>query len=107
MARKIFPPTRHMPTMLAQSLNLVKIWITDSRYDSTVLDQTLKRVFGATYCLFDWAGLVVSGVRVGLTASWIEDGSLCLFSNYQGAIRTKVPSSYALLVPNKLRLWEV
>jgi hypothetical protein len=41
MARKIFPPTRHMPTMLAQSLNLVKTWITDSRYDSTVLDQTL------------------------------------------------------------------
>ncbi|KAH2558742.1 hypothetical protein KXV70_004079 [Aspergillus fumigatus] len=107
MAREIFPPTRRLPTILSQSLSLVKTWITDSRHDSTVLDQTLQRVFGATRCLFDWAGPAVSGVRVALTASRIEDGSLCLFSNYQGAERSKVPSAYALLVPNDLPLWEV
>ncbi|KAH1505732.1 hypothetical protein KXX29_008550, partial [Aspergillus fumigatus] len=99
--------TRRLPTILSQSLSLVKTWITDSRHDSTVLDQTLQRVFGATRCLFDWAGPAVSGVRVALTASRIEDGSLCLFSNYQGAERSKVPSAYALLVPNDLPLWEV
>ncbi|KAH1339589.1 hypothetical protein KXX33_005615 [Aspergillus fumigatus] len=95
IAREIFPPTRRLPTILSQSLSLVKTWITDSRYDSTVLDQTLQRVFGATRCLFDWAGPAVSGVRVALTASRIKDGSLCLFSNYQGAERSKVPSAYA------------
>jgi hypothetical protein len=107
MAREIFPPIRRLPTILSQSLSLLKTWITDSRHDSTVLDQTLHRVFGATRCLFDWAGPEVSGVRVALTASRIEDGSLCLFSNYHGAERSKVPSAYTLLVPNDLPLWEV
>jgi hypothetical protein len=107
MAREIFPPIRRLPTILSQSLSLLKTWITDSRHDSTVLDQTLHRVFGATRCLFDWAGPAVSGVRVALTASRIEDGSLCLFSNYHGAERSKVPSAYTLLVPNDLPLWEV
>ncbi|KAI2839628.1 hypothetical protein CBS11350_7459 [Aspergillus niger] len=107
MAREIFPPAHHLPTILSQSLNLVKTWITDSRHDSTVLDQTLQRVFGDTRCLFDCAGPGVSGVRVALTASRVEDGSLCLFSNYQGAERSKVPSAYALLVPNYLPLCEV
>jgi hypothetical protein len=107
MAQEIFPPICCLPTILSQSLSLLKTWIIDSQHGSTVLDQTLHRVFGAMHCLFNWAGPAVSGVCIALTASRIEDGSLCLFSNYHGAERSKVPSAYTLLVPNDLPLWEV
>jgi hypothetical protein len=52
----------------------------------------------------------VSGIRVALTASQIEeDGSLCLFSNYRGLGRSYTQSAYKVLAPEgeEPYLWEV
>lgn len=80
----------------------------DSRYDSAVLDRTVQDGFGRDRRLFDTTKPLVSGIRVALRASQVEDGSLCLFSNYRAAGRLRMSSAYGALVPKQEPfLWEM
>ncbi|KAL4862084.1 hypothetical protein BDV12DRAFT_203391 [Aspergillus spectabilis] len=110
LAREIFPPRALPRTLLGQSWSFLRNWMADSRYDSDVLDQTLREAFTAVRRLFDNTHPLVSGIRVALTASQVEeDGSLCLFPNYRGAGRSYTRSAYKVLAPEGEgpHLWEV
>ena len=80
----------------------------DSRYDSGALDRALQEAFGPTRRLFDTTIPLVSGIRIALTASQVDDGSLCLFTNYRAARRSSTWSAHSVLASNdEPLLWEV
>lgn len=107
LAKRIFPPINGPQTLLRVSWDLLRNIIIDSRYDSSVLDETLQTTFGGR-CLFTSASF--PGPRVALTASHISDGQLCIFTNYRGIGCATKPSAYRVIVPQlpseKPRLWE-
>ncbi|KAK6810411.1 hypothetical protein RU639_013816, partial [Aspergillus parasiticus] len=108
LARQIFSRRPLWQTILGQSWGWVTAWMADSRYDSAVLDRTVQDGFGRDRRLFDTTKPLVSGIRVALTASQVEDGSLCLFSNYRAAGRLRMSSAYRALVPEQEPfLWEI
>jgi hypothetical protein len=108
LARQIFPPRPRRHTVLGQSWDWLTAWVADSRYDSDVLDRTLQEAFGPHRQLFNTPTSLISGIRVALTASHVEDGSLCLLSNYRAAGRSASPSAYKVLVSKKEPLlWEM
>ncbi|BAE66149.1 unnamed protein product [Aspergillus oryzae RIB40] len=108
LARQIFSRRPLWQTILGQSWGWVTAWMADSRYDSAVLDRTVQDGFGRDRRLFDTTKPLVSGIRVALTASQVEDGSLCLFSNYRAAGRPRMSSAYRALVPEQEPfLWEI
>lgn len=96
LAQRIFPPAKGPQTLLQVSWDLLRNIITDNRYDSSVLDETLQTTFGGRR-LFTSANF--SGPRVALTASHISDGQLCIFTNYRGIGRATKPSAYRVIVP--------
>src|SRR2546421_108538 len=61
-------------------------WLADSRYDLTVLEASLKEVYGTNCQMFDVVESGLSGTKVVVTATTISDVILCLFSNYNGAV---------------------
>jgi hypothetical protein len=109
LARRIFRPRPLVHTLVGQSWDFLRSWLTDSRHDSEVLDHALQEAFSTLRRLFDTTLPLLSGIRVALTASQVDqDGSLCLFSNYRGVGRTYAQSAYKVLIPGEEpRLWEV
>ncbi|KAL6229143.1 hypothetical protein BDW75DRAFT_250095 [Aspergillus navahoensis] len=109
LARRIFRPRPLVHTLVGQSWDFLRSWLTDSRHDSEVLDDALKEAFSTLRRLFDTTLPLLSGIRVALTASQVdENGSLCLFSNYRGVGRSHAQSAYKVLIPGEEpRLWEV
>jgi hypothetical protein len=108
LAQRIFPPRPSRQTLFGQSWDFLASWLADSRHDSDVLDEALKRAFGSSKRLFAPTGPLPSGIRIALTASQVEDGSLCLLSNYRGVGRSGVSCSYRMLVSdNEPLLWQV
>jgi hypothetical protein len=107
---RIFAQPDSFWTMLTSPLNLLANLVTDSRYDSSVLDQTLQEAFGSRR-LFTSNPEQGAGTRIAVTASRVSDGKLCLFTNYRRVSRSTDPSAYQLLVPRagceEPRLWEV
>ena len=108
LARQIFPSRPRRYTLLGQSWDLLSTLVADSRYDSGALDRALQEAFGSTRRLFDTTIPLVSGIRVALTASQVDDGSLCLFTNYRAAGRSSTWSAHSVLASNdEPLLWEV
>ena len=108
LARQIFPLRPHRCTLLGQSWDLLTTWIADSRYNSEPPDRALQEAFGPTRRLFDTTTPLLSGIRVVLTASRVDDGSPCLFSNYREAGRSHMQSAHSALISNEVPLlWEV
>jgi hypothetical protein len=110
LARQIFRPRPPRQTILAQTWDLLTTWVSDSRHDSNTLDRALQQAFDPARRLFGPAAPLVSGVRVALTASQVDDdGSLGLFCNYRGAGRARMQSAYKLFLPEEREplLWEV
>lgn len=108
LARQIFPSRPRRYTFLGQSWDLLSTWVADSRYDSGALDRALQEAFGPTRRLFDTTIPLVSGIRIALTASQVDDGSLCLFTNYRAAGRSSTWSAHSVLASNdEPLLWEV
>lgn len=108
LARQIFPSRPRRYTFLGQSWDLLSTWVADSRYDSGALDRALQEAFGPTRRLFDTTIPLVSGIRIALTASQVDDGSLCLFTNYRAAGRSSTRSAHSVLASNdEPLLWEV
>ncbi|CBF87230.1 predicted protein [Aspergillus nidulans FGSC A4] len=95
LARRIFRTRPLVHTLVGQSWDFLRSWLTDSRHDSEVLDDALQEAFSTLRRLFDTTPPLLSGIRVALTASQVdEDGSLCLFSNYRGVGRIHAQSAY-------------
>ncbi|KAI9035013.1 patatin-like phospholipase family protein [Aspergillus affinis] len=108
LAQQIFPLRPRRQTVLGQSWDWLMTWATDSRHNSGVLDRTLQEAFGRHHKLFDTPISLLSGVRVALTASQVEDGSLSLFTNYRSAGRSGISSSYKVIAPGEEPLlWEI
>ena len=108
LARQIFPARPRRYTFVGQSWDLLSTWMADSRYDSGALDRALQEAFGPTRRLFDTTIPLVSGIRIALTASQVDDGSLCLFTNYRAAGRSTTWSAHSVLASNdEPLLWEV
>jgi hypothetical protein len=102
LARQIFRPRPPRQTILAQTWDLLTTWVSDSRHDSNTLDRALQQAFDPARRLFGPAAPLVSGVRVALTASQVDDdGSLGLFCNYRGAGRARMQSAYKLFLPEE------
>ncbi|KAL5364260.1 hypothetical protein BJX96DRAFT_178817 [Aspergillus floccosus] len=108
LARDIFPPRPRFQTPWGRSWEWLTTWMADSRYNSTALDEALQGAFGLVRRLFDPAAPLVSGSRVALTASRVEDGALGLLANYRGVGRPAIQSAYQALVPDgdEPLLWE-
>ncbi|KAF4215272.1 hypothetical protein CNMCM5878_008312 [Aspergillus fumigatiaffinis] len=110
LAQQIFRPWPPRQTILAQMWDFLTTWVSDSRHDSNTLDRALQQAFDPARRLFGPAAPLVSGIRVALTASQVDDdGSLGLFCNYCGAGRAWMQSAYKLFLPEERepRLWEV
>lgn len=108
LARKIFPPRQRFHTPWGRPWAWLTTWMADSRHNSTALDEALQGAFGLVRRLFDTTAPLVSGSRVALTASRVEDGALCLLANYRGIGRPAMQSAYQALVPegDEPLLWE-
>ena len=61
----------------------VKCLIADGYYNVTALENCLIDTFGIRRRMFD-SPSIVSGVKVGITASTISNASTYVFSNYNG-----------------------
>jgi hypothetical protein len=62
---------------------LISWWISDSRYDSLVLEETMKDAFGNNRRLFDVATQGPSACKVGVTVSTIDTAETILATNYR------------------------
>ncbi|KAH1418733.1 hypothetical protein KXX32_008997 [Aspergillus fumigatus] len=110
LARQIFRPRPPQQTILAQMWDLLTTWVSNSRHDSNTLDRALQQAFDPARRLFGLAAPLVSGVRVALTASQVDNNSLLgLFCNYRGAGCARMQSAYKLFLPEEREplLWEV
>lgn len=76
LARKIFDPTRRR--------RLLSILLADEVYDTAVFEDTLKEYFGASRRILDVQPSLLSTGKVAVTATSINDGSLYIFTNYNG-----------------------
>lgn len=107
LARRIFPARSRLQTLWGQSWSLFTTWIADSRYDSQVLEETMQAAYGTVRRLFDTTSPLVSGSRVALTASRVDDGALGVFANYRGVGRHQMQSAHQALVSDEEPLlWE-
>ncbi|KAH2268521.1 hypothetical protein KXW02_002538 [Aspergillus fumigatus] len=110
LARQIFRPRPPQQTILAQMWDLLTTWVSNSRHDSNTLDRALQQAFDPARWLFGLAAPLVSGVRVALTTSQVNNNSLLsLFCNYRGAGCAQMQSAYKLFLPEEREplLWEV
>lgn len=89
--------------------NLVKV-LTDSRYDSENLENTLKMAVAPQRRMFDVPTTKVAGCRLAIITSRTDDGKACVLANYRGLGRRKENGAYLFLAPQKEHenpfLWE-
>lgn len=107
LARRIFPARSRLQTLWGRSWGLFTTWIADSRYSSQVLEETLQAAYGTVRRLFDVTAPLVSGSRVALTTSRVDDGALGILANYRGVGRHRMQSAHQALVSDEEPLlWE-
>ena len=61
-----------------------RCWLSDGRYDVSMLEASLKDVFGDDRRIFDVDRYGASGRKVVVTATTLSDASTYIFSNYNG-----------------------
>ena len=89
LTSKFFGHSRPTNQTLVNRLQLyLKCWIADGYYNVTALENCLKDTFGLHRRMFD-SPSIISGVKVGITASTISNASTFVFSNYNGSGRRK------------------
>lgn len=74
-------------------------WLADGRYDASTLEDILKEVYGTSRRLFDVTTPHVSGVKIAVTATTINDARLCIFSNYNGVGQRRPDTGLIRLFP--------
>lgn len=84
MAKRIFPKTPASNQNLTSRMRrLFNTLISDGYYDASTFKECLKEAFGSERRMFD-SPQQISGSKVAVTALNISDGSVFLFSNYNG-----------------------
>ncbi|RJE19000.1 hypothetical protein PHISCL_08662 [Aspergillus sclerotialis] len=88
----------------------IRSLLSDETYDTNVLESHFKNVFGFTRRLFDAPVSLLSGRKMAVTTTSIKDGTLFLFTNYNGAAPHRAESVYGRLRPNENNepfLWQI
>ncbi|KAH8424214.1 patatin-like phospholipase family protein [Aspergillus melleus] len=75
--------------------------LSDATYDTKALENQYKDVFGPTRRLFDAPATLLSAGKMAVTTTSIKDGSLFLFTNYNGAAPHRAESVYGRLRPDE------
>ncbi|KAM3064677.1 hypothetical protein ACMFMF_011838 [Clarireedia jacksonii] len=65
---------------ISRILEIIFAVAADSRYSSVGINRALQGTFGTELSLFEAA----AGVKIGVTATTIDDCSTCIFANYNG-----------------------
>ena len=75
--------------LLSRMRDLFRCWLSDGRYDESLLEASLKGTFGYDRRLFDVDRLGVSGQKIAVTATTLSDASTFILSNYNGGFRDR------------------
>ncbi|KAL1885228.1 hypothetical protein Plec18167_001885 [Paecilomyces lecythidis] len=78
----------------------LSFWLSDGAYDTGVLEDVLKEHFHPSRRLFDAPASLLSSGKVAVTASSISDGSLFIFTNYNGTAPHRAEPAYQRLRPD-------
>ncbi|KAJ9386294.1 hypothetical protein DTO063F5_3808 [Paecilomyces variotii] len=78
----------------------LSFWLSDGAYDTGVLEDALKDHFHPSRRLFDAPTSLLSSGKVAVTASSISDGSLFIFTNYNGTAPHRAEPAYQRLRPD-------
>jgi hypothetical protein len=84
LARKLFAKPNASDSMFTRVRNVIKCFMADGQYDSSVIEDSMKGVFGSGKKIFGPAcnEHEVSGMKVAVTATSLTDASCFLFTNY-------------------------
>lgn len=69
----------------------VSCWVTDSRYDNSKVQSTLKNAFGPSQHMFGYFPKSITGGKVAVTATSISNADCFLFTNYNHSSSTDLP----------------
>ncbi|KAF2802657.1 FabD/lysophospholipase-like protein, partial [Mytilinidion resinicola] len=83
LAKRIFPVRgKCRGSLCARIIAFLRSWLTDSRYGSVEIKACVKEAFGAEHKMFNRPR--VSGTKVAVTTTTVDDSRLCILSNYNG-----------------------
>ena len=100
----LFGGTRGRQTTLTTKLvKAMRCWATDSRYDDSKVQSTLKKVFGSSQHMFGYVPKSISGAKVAVTATSISKADCFLFANYNCPSSTDLPSGTCYKAGSLLR----
>jgi hypothetical protein len=87
LTKRLFSRDRHSErTLTANIKRIVKCWFFDGMYDAKALETILQETFGPQKRMFGYSPLQLSGPKVAVTASNINEASAFIFSNYNGVV---------------------
>ena len=85
LGQQLFATKGRAPWQILSKLGDI-FWclLSDGHYDVKMLDSLLQGSFGKESALFGENHRLVSGLKVGVTATTTSSASACLFANYNG-----------------------
>lgn len=111
LTHRIFPPTTYgrFP-LLCKLVGWLKWFLSDNKYDSSILEDVVQEIFGTRERLFGGRPHREQS-RIGIMATTASSSQLRIFTNYNGEARAEQGNAYAILRSEKATeepfLWEV
>ena len=85
LSRQVFHQVRKRPwRVFSKVKTAVMCLITDGHYDGQALERVLQQNFGHNTLMFGVDTPTVSGTKIAVTATAVNDASACVLSNYNG-----------------------